>query len=123
VDLAATAKNVDKKGKVLGKVMHAIPVDASGGITLANDAKIEGDVKNAVEMLKKLATSERVEQVFIRHAFRYWLGRNENLGDGPSLQSAHKAYRDEGGSMKALIVALLSSDSFLYRTPAMEERK
>jgi mono/diheme cytochrome c family protein len=123
VDLVATGKNVDKKGKVLGKVMHAIPVDASGGITLANDAKIEGDVKNAVEMLKKLATSERVEQVFVRHTFRYWMGRNENLGDGPSLQFAHKAYRDDGGSMKALIVALLSSDSFLYRTPTMEDKK
>jgi mono/diheme cytochrome c family protein len=123
VDLAATAKNVDKKGKVLDKVMHAVPVDARGSITFASNSALEGDVKNAVEMLHKLANSERVEQVFVRHAFRYWLGRNENLGDGPSLRQAHQAYRDNGGSMKALIASLLSSDSFLYRTPSGEEKK
>jgi hypothetical protein len=74
-------------------------------------------------MLRKLAASERVEQVFVRHAFRYWMGRNEALGDGPSLRQAHKAYRDSGGSMKALIVALLTSDSFLYRVPSAQEKK
>jgi hypothetical protein len=123
VDLAATAKNVDRKGKVLGKVIHGIPVDTRGAITLSHDDRIEGDVKNAVEMLRKLAKSERVEQVFVRHAFRYWMGRNENLGDSPSLQQAHKAYQQSGGSMKALIVTLLSSDSFLYRTPTVENKK
>jgi hypothetical protein len=30
--------------------------------------------------------------------------------------AAHKAYRDSGGSFKALLVSLLSSESFLYRT-------
>lgn len=98
-------------------------MDATGGITLANDTAIEGEVKNAVEMLHKLAKSDRVEQVFLRHAFRYWMGRNENLGDGPSLQETHKAYRESGGSMKAVLVTLLSSDSFLYRTPGVEGKK
>lgn len=89
------------------------PVNASGAIS--GDPVASGTVKNAVEMLHKLAGSERVAQVFVRHAFRYWMGRNETLGDGPSLQQAHKAYKDSGGSMKSLIVALLTSDSFLYR--------
>ena len=48
--------------------------------------------------------------------FRYFLGRNETLADGPMLVAAHKAYRDSGGSFKALLVSLLSSESFLYRT-------
>ncbi|MGB1130639.1 MAG: hypothetical protein ACPG4K_11365 [Haloferula sp.] len=34
----------------------------------------------------------------------------------PVLQQAHRAYRDSGGSMKALILSLLTSDAFLYRT-------
>ena len=122
--LKVTAPAPDaKKKKEPVKTHFDVPVDARGAITLANDAAIEGDVKNAVEMLKKLATSERVEQVFVRHAFRYWLGRNENLGDGPSLRQAHQTYKESDGSMKALIVALLSSDSFLYRTPGVEEKK
>ena len=71
--------------------------------------------------MKRLAASERVEQVFVRHAFRYWLGRNESLGDAASLQAAHKAYKESGGSMRALITAILSSESFLYRVPASPE--
>lgn len=122
IKVTAPAPDGKKKNEP-ARTHFDVPVDASGGITFSNDPKIEGDVKNAVEMLKKLATSERVEQVFVRHAFRYWMGRNENLGDGPSLQYAHRSYKESGGSMKALVVALLSSDSFLYRTPSVEEKK
>jgi hypothetical protein len=32
------------------------------------------------------------------------------------LVAAHKAYRDSGGSFKALVASLLTSDAFLYRT-------
>jgi mono/diheme cytochrome c family protein len=117
LDPEATAKNVDKKGRPQGPVTRGVPVDASGSIGLTGDPRLEGDVKNALDLVRKLASSERVEQIFVRHAFRYWMGRNETLGDAPSLQAAHRAYRESGGSMKALIVALLSSDSFLYRVP------
>jgi hypothetical protein len=66
-------------------------------------------------MIQKLAESKRVEQVFVRHAFRFWMGRNETLNDAPVLQAAHQAYRENGGSMKALIKSLVTSDAFLYR--------
>ena len=91
------------------------PVDTSGEIIDSGDPTLDGPVKNALEMIDKLAKSERVEQVFVRHAFRFWMGRNETLNDGPVLQVAHKAYRESGGSMKALLVSLLTSDAFLYR--------
>lgn len=92
------------------------PVNATGEIINSGDPKLDGPVSDALEMIEKLATSERVEQVFVRHAFRFWMGRNETLNDAPVLQSAHKAYRENGGSMKALIISLLTSDAFLYRT-------
>jgi hypothetical protein len=91
------------------------PVDTSGEIIDSGDPALDGPVKNALEMIEKLAASERVEQVFVRHAFRFWMGRNETLNDAPVLQAAHKAYRESGGSMKALLAALLTSDAFLYR--------
>ena len=91
------------------------PVDTSGEIIGSGDPALDGPVKNALEMIEKLAVSERVEQVFVRHAFRFWMGRNETLNDAPVLQSAHKAYRESGGSMNALLAALLTSDAFLYR--------
>lgn len=117
LDSEATANNVDKKGKPLGSVARGVPVDARGLIAHVGDASLEGPVENLHEYMLRLASSERVEQVFIRHAFRFWLGRNETLGDAGSLQTVHRAYRASGGSMKALITALLTSESFLYRVP------
>ena len=91
------------------------PVDTTGVIINSGDPKLDGPVKDALEMIQKLSESERVEQVFVRHAFRFWMGRNETLHDGPVLQAAHQAYRESGGSMKALITSLVTSDAFLYR--------
>ena len=91
------------------------PVDTTGEIIDSGDPSLDGPVENAIQMIEKLAASERVEQVFVRHAFRFWMGRNETLNDAPVLQAAHQAYRDNSGSMKALITSLVTSDAFLYR--------
>jgi hypothetical protein len=91
------------------------PVDTSGEIIDSGDPDLDGPVKNALEMINKLSKSERVEQVFVRHAFRFWMGRNETLNDAPAVQAAHKAYRENDGSMQALLTSLLTSDAFLYR--------
>lgn len=91
-------------------------VDTSGEIINSGDPELDGKVDNALELIQKLAESERAEQVFVRHAFRFWMGRNETLNDAPVLQEAYRAYKDNGGSMKALITSLLTSDAFLYRT-------
>jgi hypothetical protein len=92
------------------------PVDTSGEIIDSGDPAMDTKVSDAIELIQRIASSERTEQVFVRHAFRFWMGRNETLNDGPILQAAHRAYRDGGGSMKALLKSLLTSDAFLYRT-------
>jgi hypothetical protein len=104
-----------KKGAPPILTYHEVPVDATGVVEHSGDPKIDGQVKNAVEMIHKLADSPRVRQVFVRHAFRFWMGRNETLADAPTLLAADRAYVESGGSMMALITALLTSDSFLYR--------
>ena len=91
------------------------PVDTAGEIIDSGDPALDGNVENALELIDKLAHSKRVEQVFVRHAFRFWMGRNETVNDAPALQNAHRAYKDNGGSMKALITSLVTSDAFLYR--------
>ncbi len=96
--------------------MKTVPFDTTGAITDSGDPKLDGPVNGPFEFIKKLVESERVEQVFVRHVFRYFLGRNETLADGPVLVAAHKAYRKSGGSFKALLASLLTSDAFLYRT-------
>lgn len=100
---------------LLEKITKKNAIDTTGEIIDSGDLSLDGPIKNAHEMINKLADSERVEQVFVRHAFRYWMGRNETLHDRATLQAAHNAYRDSGGSMNALIVSLVTSDAFLYR--------
>ena len=90
-------------------------VDSSGAIAFSGDSKVDGKVKDAVEMMHRLGHSDRVRQSFIRHLFRYFMGRNEMLSDSITLIEAVKSYLDNGGSFKVLVVSLLSSDSFLYR--------
>lgn len=91
------------------------PVDTIGEIVHSGDSALDGPVGDAVDLIQKLANSERVQQVFVRHVFRFWVGRNETVDDAPVLQEAYREYRDSGGSMKALLTSILTSDAFLYR--------
>jgi hypothetical protein len=117
-DLEATEKNVDKKGRSLGLVTREIPLNTAGLIADSGDPKLDGPVADPRHMMRKLADSDRVRQVFIRHVFRYFLGRNETLSDARTLQEADRAYQESGGSFNALVISLLTSDSFLCRRPA-----
>ncbi|MDM4014715.1 DUF1588 domain-containing protein [Roseiconus lacunae] len=92
------------------------PVNTVGEVIDSGEPELDGEVANAIELIKRLSESERVEQVFVRHAFRFWMGRNETLHDAPILQEAYRAYRDSDGSMNALLISLLTSDAFLYRS-------
>lgn len=117
VDAEATAKHVDKNGKPLGKVFTTTQLNTTGEVAHTDDPQLDGPVKDAYELVRRLADSERVRQVFVRHAFRYFMGRNESLADARTLQEADRAYVASGGSFRALVIALLTSDSFLYRSP------
>jgi mono/diheme cytochrome c family protein len=116
LDPEATAKNVDKKGKPLGPVYRDAPLVTTGTLADSGDPRLDGTVKNPRDLVTKIANSDRARQVFVRHAFRYYLGRNETLADARTLQDADRAYVASGGSFKALVVSLLTSDSFLYRS-------
>ncbi len=93
------------------------PINAMGYLEGTGDPELDGEVSNAFEMIDRLAKSERVRQSIIRHAFRFFLGRNEMLSDSRTLINADRAYVESGGSFKAVVVSLLSSESFRYRKP------
>ena len=115
LDLEATEKNVDNKGRPLGPVTRELPLDTSGRVANSGDSRLDGEVWDPRELVRRLADSERVRQVFVRHVFRYFMGRNETLADARTLQQADRAYIENGGSFKALLVSLLTSDSLLCR--------
>ena len=93
----------------------SVPVDTSGELRGTGNPALDGPVEDAIDLVNRLAKSERVRQSFVRYAFRFWMGRNETLNDSPTLIAADRAYTENGGSFKALLVSLLTSDSFLYR--------
>lgn len=94
-------------------------VDTTGELRGTGDPNLDGKVTGPLDLMQRLAKSDRVRQCFIRHVFRYWMGRNETLNDSPTLMAMDRAYLDSDGSFRELLVALVTSDSFLYRkTPA-----
>jgi len=109
--------NLIKRGndKTTFDVYTTKPIDTTGALDGTHDPKLDGPVDDPFELIDKLARSERVRQSFIRHAFRFYMGRNELLSDSQTLIDADNAYVESGGSFRAVIVSLLTSDSFMYR--------
>ncbi|MGB0333049.1 MAG: DUF1588 domain-containing protein, partial [Planctomycetota bacterium] len=91
------------------------PVNARGVLDGTDEPDIDGEVEDALDLIQRLARSDRARQSIIRHVFRYYMGRNEALSDSKTLIAADDAYVESGGSYRALITSLLTSDSFLYR--------
>jgi mono/diheme cytochrome c family protein len=113
-DLAAP-KLPPKKGPATLTPLKDVPLDRTGKIAFSGVPGLDGPVAGAAEMVRKIAATDRARQVFVRHAFRFWMGRNETLADAPTLLAADRAYVESGGSLRALLTSLLTSDAFLYR--------
>ena len=96
-------------------VYKTLPVDPRGVLKGTGDPTLDGDVEDAFDLIDRLAKSEQVRQSIIRHAFRYFLGRNETLSDSKTLIDADRAYVANDGSFDEVIVSLLTSESFIYR--------
>jgi hypothetical protein len=97
-----------------------LPVDARGALSGTGDKSLDGEVRDGIDLAGRLVKSDRVRQSIIRYAFRYFMGRNEFLSDSKTLIDAEQAYLKSGGSFDAVIVSLLTSDSFLYRKSLSE---
>jgi hypothetical protein len=112
---------IEHPENVIGKqlkyfnVYKTLPVDTRGDLRGTGDPALDGEVKDAPDLIDRLAKSTRTRQSIIRHAFRFYMGRNETLSDSKTLIDADNAYVSSGGSFKTVILSLLTSDSFIYR--------
>lgn len=61
-----TENSVDYKALLETKkwIVHKLPLDTAGTIYASGDPKLDGPVKNAAEMIRKLADSERSASVY-----------------------------------------------------------
>jgi hypothetical protein len=94
------------------------PVDASGTLQLGSGSV---KFKDAVELMRGLAAAEEVRSCMATQWTRYLLRREETKGDMPSLGAIQKVFRDSSYDMRELLVAIVSSDAFMRRTPAAGE--
>ncbi len=99
---------------------QTLPVDGTGYLAGTGDRSLDGEVNDALDLIERLTRSERARQSIIRYAFRYFMGRNEMLSDSQTLIDADRAYLNSGGSFDAVILSLLTSDSFIYRKPTQD---
>ncbi len=104
-------------GVIPADIYKTSPVDTRGQLTGTGDPQLDGEVSDPFELIDRLARSARVRQSIIRHAFRFFMGRNEMPSDSRTLIDADQAYVTSGGSFKAVVTSLLTSDSFRYRKP------
>lgn len=116
------SKNPDKTDEFTDTrdIYKTLPVNSKGYLKGTENKTLDGEVKDALELIDRLGKSTRVRQSIIRHAFRYFLGRNEQFHDSKTLIDAEQVYLKSNGSFDALIVSLLTSDSFIYRKAVKE---
>ena len=98
------------------------PIDTRGSLEGTGDPELDGQVDDSFDLIDRLAQSDRVRQSIIRHAFRFFMGRNELISDSETLREADQAYLDSGGSFRAVVISLLCSDSFRFRKPEHDKK-
>lgn len=117
-------ENIIKKGdgKLTFNEYKTMKIDTSGKLIGTGKSLLDGEVEDALDLIRRVAKSDRARQSVLRHAFRFYMGRNEMLSDSQTLIDMDKAYLKSGGSFDAVIVSLLSSDSFMYRKEINPEK-
>jgi len=98
---------------------NELPVDASGQL---NGTDVDDESFETLADLGHLvARSEQAQECFVHHWFRYANRRLELAGDGCSLAPVYRQFESSGFDIRELIVALVTSEPFLYRNVDAEE--
>ena len=95
------------------------PVNSS--TSFAFDGKPAQTFANALELERALAGSDQAQGCFTKQWLRYAFRRLETSGDLASLQGAYKQFKASGNDTKELLVALVKSRTFRFRTPGTNE--
>jgi hypothetical protein len=88
-----------------------LDLDTSGFIQGIENSEF----KTPKELGRLLAESPACQRCIVKQLFRYALGRAETPQDQPVLEALLVQFRDGGFRFRELVVALVTSDSFLQR--------
>jgi Protein of unknown function (DUF1592)/Protein of unknown function (DUF1588)/Protein of unknown function (DUF1595)/Protein of unknown function (DUF1585)/Protein of unknown function (DUF1587) len=91
---------------------NGLPVDASGQI-LGTD--VDGPFNGGIALSSALSKSEVVHYCATEEMFRYALGRAPVDVELPTVETLAKAFKDGGGDVRALLIAVATSPTFRMR--------
>jgi uncharacterized protein DUF1592/uncharacterized protein DUF1588/uncharacterized protein DUF1595/uncharacterized protein DUF1585/uncharacterized protein DUF1587 len=94
-----------------------VAVDSSGQFIAENTGDLGGTFSGTTDMIQKLSQSSQVNQCFALEQLRYALGRVEVSADACSAQQIYQAFSSANFNLQKLLIAVVSSNSFMYRTP------
>jgi hypothetical protein len=94
------------------------PVDSSGQfMPYPSSSDINSSFTGTTDMITQLSKADQVNQCFALEEIRYALLRSETDEDACSAQAIYKTFSSNNFSIQKLIVAVVSSNAFMYRTP------
>ena len=79
---------------------------------------LNGTYETPFEFVEALGSSRLARRGFIRHAFRFFMGRHETMADQCTLAEMEAAL-EARGSFVDMIAALAASDTFARRSIEM----
>jgi hypothetical protein len=84
-------------------------------IELSATQTLNGPVASAIELAQKLSSAAEVRDCVARQWMRYALGRNDATEDEAALAAVSKKFRDAGGKLPDLLVAIATSDALRFQ--------
>lgn len=88
-----------------------LPIDATGEVPEL------GEYDGAIELSEQLAASEDVRSCVVTQWFRFAMGRTEKPEDQCAIDQLTTSFTEGGGTMRDLLLDIVMSDSFRYRSP------
>ena len=88
-------------------------IDAHADVTETN--ALNGTVRDAVDLLTKLSTSDQVRACVAKQWMRFALGRDDSDDDAASLGQAVDGFKKGEWKISDLLLAVARSDSFRYQ--------
>lgn len=113
-----TLESYDPIGRFRTQDEHGLPIDPSIEVSFLDEGPLMAT--SSVEALRGFTDSMRFQQCFTRQLFRFYMGRDEESGDDPTLrQMLFQFATEDDQNILTMLRSLASSAQFARRT---EER-
>jgi hypothetical protein len=84
-------------------------------------ASSDAPVADAVELANLLAVSPDVQSCFVRHAYRFALGRRDTGAESCAIDDFAKTFRDGELDVRELLLTIATSPATFERLPLAQD--